>query len=65
MTGSARGYALAVLCAMVTGVAFIAAKPVLGYLDPLSFSISQFGLASVVLVRVARWRIETCAISAG
>jgi drug/metabolite transporter (DMT)-like permease len=47
LTGSALGYALAVLCAMVTGIAFIAAKPVLGYLDPLSFSISQFGLASV------------------
>lgn len=32
---------------MVTAVAFIAAKPVLDYLDPLSFSISQFGLAAV------------------
>jgi drug/metabolite transporter (DMT)-like permease len=32
---------------MVTAVAFIAAKPVLEYLDPLSFSISQFGLASL------------------
>ena len=41
------GYSLAVLTAMVTAVAFIAAKPVLDYLDPLSFSISQFGLASL------------------
>jgi drug/metabolite transporter (DMT)-like permease len=38
---------LAILTSMVTAVAFISAKPVLDYLDPLSFSISQFGLASV------------------
>lgn len=43
----ALGFTLAVLTAMVTGVAFIAAKPVLDYLDPLSFSISQFGIAAV------------------
>ena len=41
------GAALALLCAAITGGAFIAAKPVLDYLDPLSFSISQFALASL------------------
>lgn len=41
------GHTLAVLTSMVTAVAFIAAKPVLDYLDPLSFSISQFGIATV------------------
>ena len=43
----ALGYVLAGLTAAVTAVAWIAAKPVLDYLDPLSFSVSQFGLASV------------------
>jgi drug/metabolite transporter (DMT)-like permease len=43
----ALGYGFAFLSSMVTAVAFIAAKPVLEYLDPLSFSISQFGIASV------------------
>ncbi len=43
----ALGYGLALLSAMVTAVAFISAKPVLDYLDPLSFSISQLGLAAV------------------
>ncbi len=41
------GYTFAILCSMVTAVGFIAAKPVLDYLDPLSFSISQFGIATV------------------
>ena len=41
------GILLAILTSMVTAVAFISAKPVLDYLDPLSFSISQFGIASV------------------
>jgi len=42
------GYGLAILTAIITAVAFISAKPVLDYLDPLSFSISQFGIASVL-----------------
>ena len=46
-TKPALGYALAVATAMVSAAAWIAAKPVLGYLDPLSFSVSQLGLASV------------------
>lgn len=44
---STLGYVLASFTAAVTGIAFIAAKPVLDYLDPLSFSISQFGIASL------------------
>jgi drug/metabolite transporter (DMT)-like permease len=32
---------------MIVSVAWVCAKPVLEYLDPLSFSISQFGLAAV------------------
>jgi len=43
----ALGHFLAVAAAMVSGAAWISAKPVLGYLDPLSFSLSQFGLASL------------------
>jgi drug/metabolite transporter (DMT)-like permease len=43
---STLGIALAILTAMVAAVGFIAAKPVLEYLDPLSFSLTQFGLAS-------------------
>ena len=46
-TKPALGYGLAIATAMVTAAAWIAAKPVLDYLDPLSFSLSQFGLASV------------------
>lgn len=55
----ALGYLFAVLTSMVTAVAFISAKPVLGYLDPLSFSISQFGVASVFsfALLVARRRL--------
>jgi drug/metabolite transporter (DMT)-like permease len=41
------GYGLGAATALVTAVAFISAKPVLEYLDPLSFSVSQFGIASV------------------
>ena len=41
------GYVLGVLTAMIVSVAWVCAKPVLEYLDPLSFSISQFGLAAV------------------
>jgi drug/metabolite transporter (DMT)-like permease len=43
----ALGYGLAVAAAMVSAAAWIGAKPVLGYLDPLSFSVSQFCLASI------------------
>lgn len=41
------GHFLAVAAAMVSGAAWITAKPVLGYLDPLSFSVAQFGIASL------------------
>lgn len=42
----APGYLLAVLTAVAGAVAFICAKPVLDYLDPLSFSLGQFGFAA-------------------
>jgi len=46
-TKPALGYGFAVLAAMISALAWITAKPVLGYLDPLSFSLSQLGLAAV------------------
>jgi drug/metabolite transporter (DMT)-like permease len=42
-----RGYLFAVLTALITSIGFIAAKPVLDRLDPLSFSVSQFALATL------------------
>jgi len=41
------GYVFAVLTSIIVSVAWVCAKPVLDYLDPLSFSISQFGLATL------------------
>jgi drug/metabolite transporter (DMT)-like permease len=46
-TKPALGYVLAIATAMVSAAAWISAKPVLGYLDPLSFSLSQLGLAAL------------------
>jgi drug/metabolite transporter (DMT)-like permease len=43
----ALGILFASLTSMVTAVGFIAAKPVLAYLDPLSFSLAQFGIAAL------------------
>ena len=42
-----RGYLFAILTALITSAGFIAAKPVLGRLDPLSFSVSQFAFAAL------------------
>jgi drug/metabolite transporter (DMT)-like permease len=64
----ALGVSLAVLTAMVSAIGFIAAKPVLGYRDPLSFSVSQFALATgfSLLWLVARRRARTLArVTAG
>ncbi len=44
----AIGYTLAILAAMSSAIAWITAKPVLDYLDPLSFSVAQFALAAVL-----------------
>jgi drug/metabolite transporter (DMT)-like permease len=44
----ALGWLFAILTAMVASVAFVTAKPVLDYLDPLSFSLSQFAIATVL-----------------
>ncbi|NNF06691.1 MAG: DMT family transporter [Candidatus Eisenbacteria bacterium] len=41
------GYLFAVATAAISAVSFVAAKPVLAYLDPLSFAMSQFGIAAV------------------
>lgn len=43
----ALGVGFALLTALVTSFGFVAAKPVLAFLDPLSFSISQFALATI------------------